>query len=269
MIKPLIHATAILGKELKIGRSVSVGPYSVIEDHVTIGDESAILDHVHIGRNTTIGKKNVIHMGAVIGHEAQHKSAVEIESFLIIGDNNVFREYVTVHRGSEVSSSTKIGNDNYFMAFSHVGHDCHVEDHVTVTNAVLLAGHVSVEDHAILSGGCGVHQFCRIGAYAMIGGLASVTKDVPPYMLVDDNEHLIGSINLVGLRREGFSEEAKRDIKNAYKLLYLSRLNTTQACEAILQKCHTKEVTHLLEFIKQSKRGILGHRKQNHAAAAS
>jgi UDP-N-acetylglucosamine acyltransferase len=157
---------------------------------------------------------------------------------------------------------TTIGNHNYFMVFSHVGHDCHIGDHVVLTNAVLLAGHVSLEDHSVLSGGSAVHQFCRIGSYAMIGGHASVTKDVPPYMLVDDNEALIGSMNLVGMRRAGFIEEVKRDIKNAYKLLYLSGLNLTHAMNEIVERCHSREVAYMVNFMKDSKRGILGHRKQ-------
>ncbi len=258
-----IHPTALLGKNSNIGRNVEIGPYSVIEEGVTIGDDTTILDHVHIGKGTTIGKDNVVHMGAVIGHEAQHKAASGKESFLNIGDHNVFREYVTVHRGFEDKSATTIGDDNYFMVFAHVGHDCHIGSHVVLTNAVLLGGHVSLDDHSILSGGCGVHQFCRIGSYTMIGGHATITKDVPPYMLVDDNQDLVGSINLVGIRRAGFIEEVKRDIKNAYKILYLSGLNVTHATEQIIAKCHTDEVAYLIEFMKHSKRGILGHRKKH------
>lgn len=258
-----IHPTAILSPQSHIGRDVSIGPYTIVEEGVTIGDGTIVLDHVHIGKGTTIGRNNYIHMGGVIGHEAQRKDAGAIESFLNVGDRNVFREYVTVHRGSEQGSVTRIGNNNYFMAFSHVGHDAWVKDDVIVTNAALVAGHVVLEDHCVLAGGSAVHQFCRVGSYAMVGGLASITKDLPPYMLVDDNEDLVGSMNLVGLRRAGFSEDIKRDIKNAYRLLYLSGLNITHAIEAILEKCHTKEVFGLVEFMRETKRGILGHRKQH------
>ena len=149
------------------------------------------------------------------------------------------------------------------MVFSHVGHDCRVANHVVLTNSVLLGGYVLLEDHSILSGGSAVHQFCRIGSYAMIGGHASITKDVPPYMLVDDGQDLIGSINVIGMRRAGFLEEVKRDIKNAYKRLYLSGLNVTHAMEEIIAKCHTDEVAYLIEFMRHSKRGILGHRRQH------
>ena len=258
----LIHSTAIVSPKARIGSHVEIGPYAIIEEDVTIGDQSTVLGHAHIGKGTTIGKHNRIHMGAVIGHEAQHLAAEGVRSFLNIGDDNVFREYVTVHRGATEESCTTIGNHNYFMAFAHLGHDCRVMDHVVVTNASLIGGHALLEDHCILSGGSGVHQHCRVGRYAMVGGYATITKDLPPYMLVDDGQDLIGSVNLVGMRRAGFSEAVKRDIKNAYKLLYLSGLNLTNALEAILSKCHSAEVSGLVEFMKDSKRGILGHRRR-------
>ena len=257
-----IHRTAIVHPKSRIGDHVQIGPYTVVEEDVLIGDETVIWDHVHIGRGTTIGKNNSIHIGAVIGHQAQHKVATPADGFLKIGDHNVFREYVTVHRGAEKESTTLIGDDNYFMAFSHVGHDCLIKNHTTVTNSVLLAGHVELQDHCVLGGGAGIHQFCRIGSYAMIGGHASVTRDVPPYTLMDDGEDLIGSINIIGLRRAGFAEETKRDIKNAYKLLYLSGLSVVKAAEAIAAGCHSAEAVLFLEFIKNSKRGVLGHRRQ-------
>jgi len=254
------HPTALIDPKSQIGDHVKIGAYATIEEGVIIGDNTTILHHAHIGKGTRIGKNNYIHMGAVIGHEAQHREAALTDSFLKIGDNNTFREYTTIHRGATKGSSTRIGDDNYFMAFAHVGHDCEIQNRVTVTNAVLLGGHVLLEDDCVLSGGSGVHQFCRIGSYAMIGGMASITKDVPPYMLVDDSDMLIGSMNIVGLRRAGVAESAKREIKNAYKLLYLSGLNTAQALDAIIQKCHSQEISHLVEFIRNSKRGILPHR---------
>src|SRR3989338_637749 len=260
---PDIHPTALLSPKSQLGRNVKVGPYSVVGDHVSIGDNTTLMDHVHIGPGTTIGQENMFYTGAVIGQDAQHKNSMKGSGFLRIGDHNVFREYATVHRGSEEKSSTTIGDHNYFMVFSHVGHDCRIANHVVLTNSVLLGGYVALEDHSILSGGSAVHQFCRIGSYAMIGGHASITKDVPPYMLVDDGQDLIGSMNVIGMRRAGFLEEVKRDIKNAYKLLYLSGLNVTHAMDAIAAKCHTKEVAYLIEFMKNSKRGILGHRRQH------
>ncbi len=254
------HSTALIDPKSQIGDHVKIGAYATIEEGVIIGDNTTILHHAHIGKGTLIGKNNYIHMGAVIGHEAQHREAEWVDSFLKIGDNNTFREYATIHRGATKGACTRIGDDNYFMAFAHVGHDCEIQNRVTVTNAVLLGGHVLLEDDCVLSGGSGVHQYCRIGSYAMIGGMATITKDVPPYMLVDDSDLLIGSMNIVGLRRAGLAESVKREIKNAYKLLYLSGLNTAQALDAIIQKCHSEEISHLVEFIKNSKRGILPHR---------
>ncbi len=255
-----IHETACCHKNSHLGNNIQVGPYAIVEDGVTLGDNTVIMAHAYIGKGTTMGKNNVIHMGAIIGHSAQNKASENCQGELTIGDDNVFREYVTVHRSTAENTATRIGSHNYFMVNSHVGHDCVIEDYVTVTNAVLLAGHVHLENHCVVGGGAGVHQFCRIGRYAMVGGNASITQDVPPYMMVDDNEELIGSINMTGLRRAGLTEEAKRAIKNAYRTLYLSGLNTVQALEAITKQCHSPEVDVLIEFIKNSKRGILRHR---------
>ncbi len=258
-----IHPTAIVGKKSRLGAGVEIGPYAIIEDEVTIGDGTRVLSHAFIGKGTTLGKGNVVHIGAVLGNEPQQESFVSsTPSFVRIGDNNTFHEYVTVHRGTEENGKTVIGDHNFFMAFAHVGHDCVVGDHVTVGNAVLLGGHAELQSYCVVSAGSGVHQFTRIGCYAMVGGHATITKDVPPYMLVDDSERKIGSINMVGVRRNGFSEAAKRDIKNAYKILYLSGLNTTHAAAKIRKTCRSKEVTFLLDFITASKRGILPHRKQ-------
>lgn len=256
----MIHPTAIVHPTVKIGKRVTIGPYTIIEANATLGDGTVIYNNVFIGKDTVLGQDNVIHMGAVIGHDPQYNHSIKDSSYVQTGDRNILREYVTIHRGLEPGASTRIGNDNFFMAMAHIAHDCKIGNFVTIANLALLAGHVEVEDHAVLSGAAGVHQFCRIGRYAMIGGHAGFSKDVPPYMLVDNNQDLVGSINIVGLRRAGFSEEVRRDIKNAYKILYRSGLNTTHAVEAISAKCHSPEVAHLVTFIQKSKRGILAHR---------
>lgn len=258
-----IHPTAIVSEKSRIGAGVEIGPYAIVEEDTTIGEGTRILSRAFIGRWTTLGKNNAVHMGAVLGHQPQHESfSPSTKSFLRIGDDNIFREYVTVHRAAKENGETLIGDHNFLMAFSHVGHDSVVHDHVTIGNMSLIAGHVELQDHCVISGGCAIHQFVRIGSYAMIGGNATVTKDVPPYMLVDDSGDKIGSINVIGLRRNGFSEEAKRDIKNAYKSLFLSGLNTSNAIRKIRENSSTKEATFLLDFITKSKRGILPHRKQ-------
>ena len=256
-----IHPTAIVHPTSQIGKNVTIGPYSIIQENTVLGDDTVILNHVTIAKKTVLGRGNVIHMGAVLGHDPQSTQEAKADSFVQIGDRNIFREYVTVHRGLASGPSTMIGNDSLFMALCHIAHDCIIGNFVTIANAALLGGHVEIEDHAFLSGIVGVHQFCRIGRYAMIGGHTGISRDVPPYMLVDKNEGLIGSINIVGLRRAGFSEAVHRDIKNAYKILYRSGLNVSNAVEAITAKCHSKEVAHLVEFVKKSKRGILAHRR--------
>ncbi len=256
----LIHPTAVIHSEARLDRGVSVGPYSVIEENARIGENTRILDRVTIARNTAIGKNNVIYTGAVLGREAQHREAATGETFLVIGDGNVIREYVTIHRGLlDAERTTVVGNRNYFMAFSHVGHDCRVEDDITLANAVLAAGHVTIQTGAVVSGGVVIHQYSRVGRYAMIGGLARIPRDVPPYLLVDDGADAVRSVNLVGLKRAHFSEAAVREIKKAYRLLYLSGLRLEEALEAILKECPGAEAKYLVDFIRNSKRGILSH----------
>lgn len=255
-----IHPTAILSPKVTLGKNVRIGPYSIIEDNVSIGDDTVLLGNVFVGQNTIIGKNNAIHMGSVVGHEAQHLKSKGVNSFLVVGDHNVIREQVTIHRGFADNTTTRVGDHNYFMVNSHIGHDSQIGNHIIMTNDVLLGGHVVVEDHCVIGGGSGIHQFCRLGAYSMTGGVSTVTRDLPPYMLVDDNGDRVGSLNMVGMRRANFSEAAKRDIKNAYKILYLDGLNLTHALEIIQKECHSPEVTKLVKFIKDSKRGILGHR---------
>jgi len=259
-----IHPTAIIHPSARLDPTVEAGPYSVVGENVRIGAGTVLMDRVTIGKNTVIGRKNAIYTGAALGHDAQHRNAVSEGTSLVIGDENVFREYVTVHRGFEKGGTTTIGNKNYFMAFSHAGHDSRIADGVTIANGSLVAGHVAIESGAVLSGSVVVHQYCRIGRLAMVGGLARVSKDVPPYFLVDDGSESVRSINLVGLKRAGFAESAVREIKRAYRLLYLSGLRLEEALEAIAKECKSAEAKHLVEFIRGSKRGILPHAR--HAA---
>jgi UDP-N-acetylglucosamine acyltransferase len=258
----LIHKTAIIHKKVKLGKGVQVGPYTIIEADVSVSDGTRIGPHVYIGPRTVIGQNNVIHMGTILGHEAQYeKDDGKSEGSLLIGDRNVFREYVTVHRGAIKKSMTRIGHNNFFMANAHVGHDCQIGSHVIITNSVLLGGHVHLEDHCVLGGSCAVHQFCRVGMYAMLGGHAVVNKDVPPFVLIAENENHVGSINAVGLKRSGISKKARSEIKSAYRLLYLSGLTLADAIKAILKQCRSKEGIHMAEFLKQSERGIVFHRR--------
>jgi len=194
-------------------------------------------------------------MGAVIGHLPQDLAFENKKTYVKIGKRNVIREYATVHRGTKAGSVTVIGDDCYLMALAHVGHNCEIGDKVIIANGALLAGYVTVGESAFISGNVVIHQFCRIGTLAMIGGFTGINKDVPPYMLVR-GPSVVRAINLVGLRRAKFSRGLIGQIKEAYKLLYSSDLNTTHAIEEMKKIEPSKELTHLIDFIQSSKRGI-------------
>ncbi len=256
---PRIHPTAIIDPQAEIDETVEIGPYVIIEGPVKIGPGCKIMAHAYLSGDTILGANNQVHMGCVIGHVPQHLSYNGAPSGVRIGDENVFREYVTVHRAAEADHFTVIGNRCFFMACSHIAHDVVVGDEVILANGALLAGHVTVGNKTFISGNVGVHQFCSIGELAMIGGLAKIVKDVPPYMLVDGQSEVSG-INVVGLRRAGFDSATREKIRRAYKILYRSGLNTSQAVariEAELGDC--EPVRRMIEFIRASKRGIADH----------
>ncbi len=255
-----IHPTAIVGKKAELGE-VEVGPYAIIEDGASIGSGTIVLAHAYICSGTTIGKDCEVHMGAVIGHVPQHLHFKGGKSFLKIGDRNIFREYTSIHRGLEEGSATVIGNDNFFMGFSHVAHDCRIGNNIVLCNGALVAGHIEVEDSAFISGNVTLHQFVRIGTLAMIGGLARVNKDVVPYTLIEGDSEAC-SLNVVGLKRSTLGEDAKAQIKKIYRLLYRSGLNVSQALAEISKfEKLAPEAAHMVEFVKRSERGICKHRK--------
>lgn len=262
-----IHPTAIVGKKAVLGE-VEVGPYAIIEDGVSIGDGTKVLAHAYIASGTSIGRDCEVHMGAVIGHAPQHLHFKGAKSFLKIGDRNIFREYASIHRGLEEGSATIIGDDNFFMGFSHVAHDCHIGNNIVLCNGALIAGHADIEDAAFISGNVTVHQFVKIGTLAMIGGLARVNKDVVPYTLIEGDSEAC-SLNVVGLKRSSIGEDAKAQIKKIYKLLYRSDLNVSQALSEIskLGKL-TPEAAHMVGFVKLSERGICKHRKTKTVSGA-
>ena len=250
-----ISEQAIVSKSAKLGDGVEIGPFAIIEDDVELGPGVKVWPHAYICTGSSIGEGTQVHMGAVVGHLPQDLAFKDRKTYVKIGKNNVIREYATIHRGTEEGSSTVIGDDCYLMVSSHVGHNCHIGNSVILANGVLLAGHVSVGDFAFVSGNVVVHQFCRIGTVAMIGGFTGINKDVPPYMLVR-GPSVVRSLNLVGLRRLKFSRELINEMKEAYKLLFQSDLNTAQAIEGIRKLKPSKELDHLIEFIQTSKRGI-------------
>ncbi|HPO90487.1 MAG TPA: acyl-ACP--UDP-N-acetylglucosamine O-acyltransferase [Victivallales bacterium] len=252
-----IHSTAIIGKNVKIGVNCKIGPYCVIKDDVEIGDNTIIEPYVHVGRYTTIGKNCRIYMGANIGDEPQdHSFKPGVISFTEIGDNTVIREYVTIHRPPVEGLKTIIGSHVLLMAFVHVAHDVVIGDKVTIANHTALTGHVQVEPMAVISGYCMIHQFCRIGSLAMVTAGARIRQDVPPYCLLGENDYIYGP-NIIGMRRAGFSQELRMDIRKAIKTYFFQDLNKSVALELILSGEHSPEVNHFVDFIKSSKRGIM------------
>lgn len=253
-----IHPTAIIGKKSEIDSSVEIGPYAIIEDGVKIDKNVKIYAHAYICGGTGIGEGTQIHMGAVIGHLPQDLAFEGRKTYLKIGKRNIIREYVTIHRGTKENTATEIGDENFLMALSHIGHNCKLGNKVILANGALLAGHVNVEDSVFIAGNVVVHQFCKIGKLAMIGGFSGVNRDIPPYMVVRGPSR-VRAVNLAGIRRAGFKNSAIKEIRKAFRLIYRSDLNTKQAVEKILELKPGKEVLHLVEFVKNSTRGIGKH----------
>ncbi|MBN1354560.1 MAG: acyl-ACP--UDP-N-acetylglucosamine O-acyltransferase [Candidatus Omnitrophica bacterium] len=253
------HPTAIVSKRAEIDTTAEIGPYAIIEDGVKIGKNVRIYARAYVCSGTEIGDDTHVHMGAVLGHLPQDLAFEDKETFLKIGRKNVIREYSTVHRGTKEGTSTIIGDENFLMASSHVGHNCIVGSKVIIANGALLAGYVTVEDQVFISGNVAVHQFCNIGKLAIVGGFSGINKDVPPYMAVR-GPSVVWSVNLVGLRRSGMDRKVIIEIRKAFKLIYRSDLNTHQAVEKMLENNPCEEVVYLAEFIKRSKRGICKYR---------
>ncbi len=256
---PGMHPTAIVDASVKMGPGVTVGPYSIIQGRVVIGPETEIGSHVVIKDGTTIGARCRIFQFAVLGEIPQDLKFRGEESQLLIGDQNTIREFATMHRGTEGGGGiTRIGNGNLFMAYTHVAHDWQVGSGVIMSNAATLGGHITVEDHAILGGLSAVHQFCRIGCHAFIGGASAVHRDVPPFAMAVGNRAKLVGLNLVGLKRFGFTDSALQGLKRAYELLFLSELNQKEAVAQIRQEFpESPEINHLLHFVETSERGLL------------
>ncbi len=254
----MIHPTAQIHPGAELADDVEVGPYAVIGEHVRIGSGTRIGAHTVIDDYTEIGRDNRIYQFASVGAEPQDLKFAGEKSWLRIGDRNRIREFATLHRGTaDGGGETVVGNDCLFMAYSHVAHDCRVGDHVILANAATLAGHVVVEDHAILGGLSAVHQFTRIGAHVMLSGGTMVVQDVVPYAMAQGDRARIAGINLVGLKRRGFSDEALKRIKAAYKLVFRSELRLEEARERLEEAfAGHPEIDHLLAFLRGSERGI-------------
>jgi len=258
---PIIHPTAIVSSKAKISDNAEIGPYAFIDKDVSVSAGVKIMHQAYVTGRTEIGEGTVIYNGAIIGLPPQMKTQKSEEGCLRIGKRNVIREYVTIHRSTGKDKCTTLGDDNFLMAFSHAGHDCNIGSNVIIANGTLLAGHVTVEDNVFISAHVGIQQFSRIGRLAMIGGHARITQDVPPYMLCK-GDSLIWSLNVIGIRRAGFTPVVLNEIKNAFKVLYMSDLNTAHALERLRLTAHSDEVKHLIDFVANSKRGISQHKSR-------
>jgi UDP-N-acetylglucosamine acyltransferase len=254
----MIHATAIVHPGARIGAGVQIGPYAVIGEHVVLGDGTTVGPHAVIEGWTEIGRDNRIFQFASVGAPPQDLKFHGEVSTLRLGDRNTVREFVTLHRGTEAGGgATVIGSDNLFMAYAHVAHDCRVGNRVILANGATLAGHVTVDDHAILGGLSAVHQFTRVGCHVMISGGAMVTQDIPPFTIAQGDRAKTIGLNLVGLQRRGFSEDALRALKKAYKLVFRSGLRLEDALQRIdSELAEHAEASAFAEFIRGSERGI-------------
>ncbi len=255
----MIHTTAIIDPKAEIGEGVEIGPYSIIEKDVVIGEGTKIGPHVVIREGTRIGKRCQIFQFASIGEVPQAFAYQGEKTLLLIGDQNIIREGVTLHRGTpQGGGKTVIGNNNYFMAYSHVAHDCNIGNHVVMANEAALGGHIMIEDYAIIGGLVAIHQFCRVGTHAFIGGFSSVNLDIPPFMLASGSRAKLFGLNMVGLKRNHFPEETVKALKKAYRIIFRSGLTLEKAVKKMEEDkiSQTPEVQHLLYFIQHSKRGF-------------
>jgi UDP-N-acetylglucosamine acyltransferase len=257
MINTNIQSTAQIDPAAQLGADAEVGHYAIIGPEVKIGSGTKIGDHCVILGDTTIGKNCQIFTGAVIGSIPQDLKYKGEKTEIIIGDNNIIREYVTINLGTAASGQTIIGDNNLIMAYAHIAHDCVIGNNVILANVATLAGHIVIEDRAILGGLAAVHQFVRIGYLAIVGGCSKVIQDIPPYSMCDGHPARVRSLNKVGLERMGISREAKTNLKHAFTILFNSGLTISHALEKVEQELPSiPEVARLLNFIKNSQRGI-------------
>ena len=253
-----IHPTAIIDSNATLGNNVEIGPFAIVGPGCVLGDDCVIGPRATIERNVRLGRAVKVGNGTVLGGDPQDLKFAGEETWVEIGDETVIREYSTINRGTKESFRTSIGRNCFVMSYVHMAHDCHVGDNVILANSVQLAGHVTVDDSAIISALTGVHQFVRIGTYAFVGGFSKIVKDVPPYVRSDGNPAGLYGLNTIGLRRNGFPDEVQRELKRAYTLFFNAGLNLSQArerAEAELQPL--PEVQTFLRFLSESQRGVL------------
>jgi UDP-N-acetylglucosamine acyltransferase len=253
---PRVHPSAVIGDDVDLAPGVEVGPFCMLDGRIRIGSGTRLIGHVTVLGDTEIGEGNVIHPNVVIGDEPQDLAYTGGPRRVKIGDRNIFREGVTIHRGSEHGDVTTIGDGNFFMQNSHAAHDCRIGDSAIIAGGALLAGWAQVGDRALVSGNCVVHQYVRIGRLAMMRGLSRTSRDVPPFCMMDLT-HTLRGINVIGLRRAGIDTASIRALRNAFVSLFGTRQNLAAALERLESKGpHPAEVTELIAFIRASKRGV-------------
>ena len=257
MAKPKIHSTAIIDPKAKFADGVEIGPYCIVGSRVKLGKNTKLMSNVII-EETAMGSNCTVYPFTSIGLQPQDLKYQGEKTKVLIGNNNIIREYISIHRGSVGGEGiTRIGDDNFLMAYVHIAHDCKIADNVVMANATTLAGHVTVEDYVFIGGHVAVHQFTNIGAYAMIGGFSAIPQDIPPYTTAAGDRAKLYGLNSVGLKRQNFSDAQIKELKHAYKILFRSKLTLREAIALLKQDGKlSKEINNLIEFIEKNKRGI-------------
>jgi len=254
----MIHPTAVIHPKAQLDSTVQVGPFAVIDEHVVLGANCRVGPHAYVTGHTTIGAANTIYAGAVIGEAPQDLKYKDAPTRLRIGKNNTFREGVTVHRSNKDEEDTVIGSDNFLMANAHVAHNCQIGSNVIIANGALLGGHVHVADRAFISGNCLVHQFVRVGSLALMRGGSAISKDLPPFTVARGENGICG-LNIIGLRRAGFSPEDRLELKKLYHELFRSSQNITKVAAECKTMFASKPAQLVIEFVLSSKRGVAAH----------
>lgn len=261
-----IHPTAVVDPEAVLGRDIHIGAYSIVEGNTTIGDGCRLGNRVVVKQQVVLGRNNELHEGAVVGGRPQHLRAGDEVGGVRIGDANIIREHVTIHRALQPGDETLVGDHNLLMINTHVAHDCRLGNHTIIANNVMLAGHIEIEDRAYLSGGVGIHQFLRIGRYAMVGGMGHIKADAPPYVLIDGDSNKVVGLNVIGLRRGGFTSAEIDQIKAAYRVIYRQGLRWQEVLERLATEFAAGPAAHFHTFLAESKRGIVQERRTPHEA---
>ena len=259
----MIHPTAVIDPKAELHESVQVGPYAVIDANVRVGADSRIGPHTHLTGHTVVGANNIIHTGAVIGDAPQDLKYEGEATRLRVGDHNVIREHVTLHRSNTLEEDTVIGSGNFFMAHSHVGHNAVIGNDNIFANGALIGGHAVIADRVFLSGHCAVHQFVRVGTLAMMQGNAAVSQDLPPYTMAFGVNKLCG-LNIVGLRRAGFTTEQRRELNGHYKRIFVEGNNVGATVTEALALQPGNKAREMMEFIAASTRGVCAHASRKH-----